>query len=198
MWGQHRRGLAYRRAPLADHSCAVYLGSVSVSLRIGLDVWQGVMGEGVGDVAHHGGLGDRHPLGVEGRQVGLQRTSQVSHRVDGDVSDGLGGYLLVSGGGSWSRRNWLGGGGGGARRRGDVCQMLMIGRQAVVDSLDDRRVGDGGVSDDSRLDLHSRRMNWHRRGRTRRRSRSNGLRGRGSRGGGGSQDTRQRQGRVLD
>lgn len=70
------------------------------------------MGEGVSDMAHHGGLGDRHGLWVESREVGRQGTSQVSHRVDGDVSDGLGGYLLVSGGGSWSRHDWLRGGGG--------------------------------------------------------------------------------------
>lgn len=65
------------------------------------------MCEGVSDVAHHGGLGDRHALRVEGREVGCQGTSQVSHWVDGDVSDGLGSYRLVSGGGSWSRDDWL-------------------------------------------------------------------------------------------
>lgn len=100
MGGQHSCGFPQRRAPLAHHGRAVHLGSISVSLRISLDVRQGVMGEGVGDVAHHGGLGDRHALGVKSREVGWQGSPQVSHRVDGDVSDGLSGYWLVSGGGS--------------------------------------------------------------------------------------------------
>lgn len=108
--GQHCCGFPERLVILAHHSRAVHLGSISVSLRIGLDVREGVMGEGVSDVAHHGGLGHRHTLRVESWEVGWQGASQVSHRVDGDVSDGLGGYRLVSGGGSWSRRNWLRGG----------------------------------------------------------------------------------------
>lgn len=71
----------------------------------------------MGDVAHHGGLGNGHPLGVKGREVGCQRCSDVSHRMDGDVSDGLGGYLLVRGsdGDSWSGCDWLRDGGGGSR-----------------------------------------------------------------------------------
>ena len=106
--GQDRRGF-----PL------VHLGSVSVSLRISLDVRQRVVGEGVSDVADHGGLGDRHALWVESREVGRQRSAEVSYRVDGDVSDGLGGYLLVSGGG-WSCCDGLRGRRRGARRGGDV------------------------------------------------------------------------------
>jgi len=77
------------------------------------------MGEGLSDVAHHGGLGDRHALGVERREVRRQGTSQMSHRVDGDVSDGLGGHRLVRAGGR-CRRDWLMDGGDGARRRGNV------------------------------------------------------------------------------
>lgn len=73
------------------------------------------MGEGVGDVAHHRGLGDRHALLVKSREMGGQGSPQVSHRMDGDVSNGLGSYGLVSGGSSWSRRDWLRGGGNGAR-----------------------------------------------------------------------------------
>lgn len=75
-----------------------------------------MVGEGVGDVAHHGRLGDRDALGVECREARWQGSSQVSHRVDGDVSDGLGGKLLVSGGGSDRRSccHWLKGGGGEA------------------------------------------------------------------------------------
>lgn len=57
------------------------------------------------------------------------------------------------------------------------------------------------MSDDGGLDLHGRGLNGvslQRRGRTWRRSRSDGLRGRRSRGAGCSQDTRERQGGVLD
>lgn len=78
------------------------------------------MGEGVRDVAHHGGLGDGHALGVESREVGRQGTRQVSHRVDGDVSDGLRGDLLVSSR-RGRRRHGLVDGGDGAGRRRDVC-----------------------------------------------------------------------------
>lgn len=63
---------------------------------------QRVMGECVSDVAHHGGLGHRDGLGVKSRDVGWKRSSQVGHRMDRDVSDGLCGYLLVSGRASWS------------------------------------------------------------------------------------------------
>lgn len=148
---EHRRGFPQRRAALVVH-----LAAVSVSLRIGLDVRQSVMGEGLSDVAHHGGLGDSHALGVQSWKVGGQGAAQVGHRVNRDVSDGLSGYLLMSGGCRWRRRDWLRGGRGGAGRRGDVCELLMIGLQAVVDGLDDRRVRDGGVSDDGGLDLHRR------------------------------------------
>lgn len=144
------------------------------------------MGEGVSDVAHHGGLGDRHTLRVESRKVGWQRTPQVSHRVNGDVSDGLGGYLLVSGGGSRSRRDWLRGGGGGAGRRGDVRELLVVGWQAVTHRLNDRRVGDSSVSDDGWLDLHGRGLNGmsrQLRGGAWGRGRGDGLRGRRTRGG---------------
>lgn len=134
---KHRGGFPQRRAALVHHACAVHLASVSVSLRIGLDVGQSVMGEGLADVAHHGGLGDRHALGVQGWKVGRQRAAQVSHWVNRDVSDGLSGDLLMGGGGRRRRCDWLRGGGGGARRRGDVCQLLMVGGQAVIDSLDD-------------------------------------------------------------
>lgn len=67
--GQHRCGFSQRRAPLAHHGCAVHLGSVSVGLRVGLDVRQGVMREGVSDVAHHSGLGDGHALRVQSREM---------------------------------------------------------------------------------------------------------------------------------
>lgn len=75
------------------------------------------MGEGVSDVAHHGGLGHRHTLGVESWEMGCQRRSQVGHRMDGDVSDGLAGYWLMSGGGGGRRSHCDGlrGGRGGAR-----------------------------------------------------------------------------------
>lgn len=95
------------------------------------------MGEGLSDVAHHGRLGDRHALGVQSRKVGRQGAAQVSHWVNCDVSDGLGGDLLMSGGCRWCCRDGLGGGGCGAWRRGDVCQLLVIGWQPVIDSLDD-------------------------------------------------------------
>lgn len=186
MGGQHCRGFSQRLGPRVDHGRAVHLGPVSVSLRIGLDMRQGVMGEGVSDVAHHGGLGDGHTLRVESREVGWQWTSQVSHRVNGDVSDGLGGYLLVSGGGGRSRRDRLRGGGGGARRRGDMRELLVIGWQAVIHGLNDGRVGDGSVSDDGWLDLHGRGLNGMSRqlgGGTRGWSRGDGLRGRRTGGG---------------
>lgn len=163
MWCKHRSGFPQRRAALAHHGCAVHLTSISVSLRISLDVWQSVMGEGLGDVAHHGGLGDRHALGVQSWKVGRQRASQVSHWVNCDVSDGLSGYLLMSGGCCWCCCDWLRGGRCGARWRCDVCQLLMIGWQAMVDSLDDWRVRDSSVSDDGGLNLHCRRlegMSW--------------------------------------
>lgn len=95
------------------------------------------MGEGVSDVTHHGGLGDRHSLRVESWKMGWQGTSQVSHRMNGDVSDGLGSNLLVSGGCSRSCCDWLRGGGGGARRRGNMSQLFVIGWQAMIDSLND-------------------------------------------------------------
>lgn len=98
---------------------------------------QSVMGEGLSDVAHHGGLGDGHALGVQGWKVGRQRASQVGHRVNCDVSDGLSGDLLMGRGRCWCRCDRLSGGRCGARRRGDVCQLLVIGWQAVIDSLDD-------------------------------------------------------------
>lgn len=53
----------------------------------------------------------------------------------------------MSAGHGWGRRDRLGGGGCRARRRGDVGELLVIGR----DSLDDRRVRDGGVGDDGGL-----------------------------------------------
>lgn len=137
MGGQHRCGFSQRRAPLAHHGCAVHLGSVSVGLRVGLDVRQGVVREGVSDVAHHGGLGDGHALRIQSREMGWQGTTQVSHRMNSDVSDGLGGDLLVRGGRSCSCCNRLRGGGGGARGRGNMRQLLVIGWHTVVDSLND-------------------------------------------------------------
>lgn len=134
---EHRCGFSQRRAALVHHRCAVHLASISVSLRISLDVRQSVMGEGLSDVAHHGGLGDRHALGVQSWKVGRQRASQVGHRVNCDVSDGLGGDLLMSGGRCWCCCDRLSGGRGGAGQWGNVCQLLVIGWQAMVDSLDD-------------------------------------------------------------
>lgn len=73
--------------------------------------------------------------------------------------------------------------------------MLMIGWEGVTDSLDDRRVRDCSMSDDSGLDLYG--WGW-RRGLTRCRSWGNSLRGRGSRRGGCGQDSSDGQGGVLD
>lgn len=91
MWRQHGSGFPQRRAALVHHGCAVHLASISVSLGVGLHVRQRVMGEGLSQVAHHGGLGYRHALGVQGWEVGRQRAAQVGHRVNRDVSDWLSG-----------------------------------------------------------------------------------------------------------
>lgn len=201
MGGQHGGGFSQGRAPLVYHGCTVHLTPVGVGLGVGLDVRQGVVGERVGDVAHHGGLGHGHALRVQSRQVGRQGPSQVGHRVNGDVSDGLGGDLLVSGGRGWSRRDGLRGGGGGAGRGGYVSQLLVIGLEAVTDGLDDGGVGDGGVGDDGGLHLHRRGLDGVGRQlgrRTRGRGGSDGLGGRRSVGRGRGQDARERQGGVLD
>lgn len=57
--------------------------------------------------------------------------------MNSDVSDGLGGDLLVCGGRSRGCCNRLRGGGDGARRRGNMRQLLVIGWHTVVDSLND-------------------------------------------------------------
>lgn len=77
--GKHCCGFPQRWVPLVHHGCAVHLASISVSLRIGLDMRQGVMGEGLSDMAQHGGLGDRHTLRVQSWKVGRQRTTQVRY-----------------------------------------------------------------------------------------------------------------------
>lgn len=77
--------------------------------------------------------------------------------------------------------------------------MFVIGWKGIIDSLDDGRVGDGGMSDDGGLHLHSWGLNgMRRRWLTWGWSRGNGLRWRGTGGRGGGQDSRERQCSVLD
>lgn len=184
MRGQHRCGFPQRLAPLVHHSRAAHLRSVSVSLRAGLDV----VGEGVGDVAHHGGLGDRHRLGVQSWEVGCEGTPQVSHRVDSDVSDGLS-YVLVSRR-DGRRCDWLRGGRGGTGRGGYVHQVFVVGRKRMTDWVDYWRVWNGSVSDDGWLDLNG----WRLEGMLWRKRRA----WRWTRGRGCGEDSRQRESGMLN
>jgi len=95
----------------------------------------------VSDVAHHG-LADGHGLGVDG-----QLLAEVGHVVDGgwvhsDVADGL------SSSGELHRAG---------RGRCNVSNVLGLWTlNHVVDSLNDRSVGRGGVGNNSRLHGRSR------------------------------------------